>query len=44
MVNVVLSCLLLEASRSPAGKGLTSLLSCLLCFVNVPNLSGPHQN
>ena len=35
----LLSCLYLVALRSPAGKGLTTLLSCLLCFVTFPNVS-----
>ena len=39
LVNVVLSSLLIVALWSPAGKGLTSLLACLLYFVNFPNLS-----
>ena len=38
-VCVVLSCLFLEALWSPAGKGLTSWLSCLLCFVTFPNVA-----
>ena len=33
MVSVVLSCLFLAALWSPAGKELTSLLSCVLCFL-----------
>ena len=36
---VVLSCLFLVALWSPAGKGLTSWLSCSLCFVTFPNVS-----
>ena len=32
-VFVMLSCLFLAALWSPAGKGLTSLLSCVLCFL-----------
>ena len=31
-------CLFLVALRSPAGKGLTSWLSCLLSFVTFPNV------
>ena len=31
-VFAMLSCLLIAALWSPAGRGLTSLLSCLLCF------------
>ena len=31
LVSVVLSCLFLVAFWSPAGKGLTSWLSCVLC-------------
>ena len=36
---VVLSCLFLVALWSPAGKGLTSWLSCLLFFVTFPIVS-----
>ena len=32
-VFVILSCLFLVALRSPAGKGLTSWLSFVLCFL-----------
>ena len=32
-------CLFIVAFWSPAGKGLTSWLSCLLCFVTFPNVS-----
>ena len=39
LVCVVLSCLFLVALWSPAGKGLTSWLSCLLYFVTFPNVS-----
>ena len=39
-VCVVISCLSIVALWSPAGKGLTSLLWCVLCFVT----PGPHQN
>ena len=39
LVCVVLSCLFLVALWSPAGKGLTSWLSCMLCFSTVPNVS-----
>ena len=35
----IVSCLFLVAVWSPAGKGLTSWLSCLLCFVTFPNMS-----
>ena len=38
LVCVVLSCLFLVALWSPAEKELTSLLSCLLCFVTFPNV------
>ena len=31
-ILIMLSCLLLAALWSPAGKGLTSWLSCMLCF------------
>ena len=31
-IFVMLSCLFLAALWSPAGKGLTSWLSCVLCF------------
>ena len=34
-----MSCLFLVALWSPAGKGLTSWLLCLLCFVTFPNVS-----
>ena len=37
-VCVMLLCLFLVALWSPAGKGLTSWLSCLLSFVTFPNL------
>ena len=33
LVCDVLSCLFLAALWSPAGKGLTSRLSCVLCFL-----------
>ena len=33
LVHVVLSCLFLATLWSPAGKGLTSWLSCMLCFL-----------
>ena len=36
--GVVLSCLFLVALWSPAGKGLTSWLLCLSCFVTFPNV------
>ena len=39
LVCVVLSCLFFVALWSPAGKGLTSWLSCLLYFVTFPNVS-----
>ena len=39
LVFVVLLCLFLVASWSPAVKRLTSWLSCLLCFVTFPNVS-----
>ena len=39
LVCVVLWCLLLLALWSPGGRGLTSWLSCLLCFVTFPNVS-----
>ena len=38
-VFVMLSCLLLAALWSPAGKGLTSWLSCVLCFLVFVSLS-----
>ena len=38
-VCVMLLCLFLEVLWSPAGKGLTSWLSCLLSFVTFPNVS-----
>ena len=38
LVCVVLVWLFLVAMWSPAGKGLTSWLSCLLCFVTFPNV------
>ena len=37
-VCVVLLCLFLVALWSPAGNGLTSLLSSLLSFVTFPNV------
>ena len=44
LVCVVLSCLCLVALWSPAGKGLTSWLSCLL-FLSLSQLCpGPYQN
>ena len=33
LVCVLLSCLFLVALWSPAGKGLTSWLSCVMCFL-----------
>ena len=39
LVCVVLSCLFLVDLWSPAGKGLASWLSCLLCFDRFPNVS-----
>ena len=39
LLCVMLWCLLLEALWSPARKGLTSWLSCLLCFVTCPKVS-----
>ena len=39
LVCVVPSCLFRVALWSPAGKGLTSWLLCLLCFVTFPNVS-----
>ena len=38
-VLVMLSCLFLEALGSPAGRGLTSLLSYVLCFLVFLSLS-----
>ena len=38
LVYVVLSCLFVVALWSPAGKGLTSWLSCLWRFVTFPNV------
>ena len=38
-VFVILSCLYLAALWSPAGKGLTSWLSCLWCFLEFLSLS-----
>ena len=35
---VVMSCLFFVALWSPAGKELTSWLSCVLCFVTFPNV------
>ena len=37
----MLPCLFLVALWSPAWKGLTSWLSCLLCFVTFTNVSWP---
>ena len=42
MLVCVVLCMV--ALWSPAGKGLTSWLSCLLCFVAFPNGSSPNQN
>ena len=39
LVCVVMSCLFFLALWSPAGIGLTTLLSHVLCFVTFPNLS-----
>ena len=39
LVCVVLSCLFLVALWSPAGKGLTFWLLCLLCFVTFTKVS-----
>ena len=39
LVCVVLWCLFIVSLWSPAGKGLTSWLSCLLCVVTFPNVS-----
>ena len=39
LVVVVMSCLFFVALWSPAGKGLTSWLSCVLFFVTFPNVS-----
>ena len=39
LVCVVLSCLFLAALWSLAGKGLTSWLSCVVCFLTFPNVS-----
>ena len=39
MVYVVMTCLFFVALWSPAGKGLTSWLSCVLCFVTFPKVS-----
>ena len=39
LVCVVMSCLFFVALWSPAGKGLTSWLLCVLCFVTFPNVS-----
>ena len=38
-VGVVMLCLFFVALWSSAGKGLTSWLSCVLCFVTFPNVS-----
>ena len=35
LIFVMLFCLFLAAFWSPAGKGLTSWLSCVLCFLNM---------
>ena len=43
-VCVMLLCLFLVSLWSPAGKGLTSLLSCLLSFVTFHNVFCLHQN
>ena len=39
LVCVVMLCLFFVALWSSAGKGLTSWLSCVLCFVTFPNVS-----
>ena len=39
LVCVVMSCLFFVALWSPAGKGLTSWLLCVLCVVTFPNVS-----
>ena len=39
LVCGVLWCLFVVALWSPAGKGLTSWLPCLLCFVTFSNVS-----
>ena len=39
LVCVVMLCLFFVAFWSSAGKGLTSWLSCVLCFVTFPNVS-----
>ena len=39
LVSVVMLCLFFVALWSSAGKGLTSWLSCVLCFVTFPNVS-----
>ena len=44
LVCNVLSCLFHIALWSPAGKGLTSWLSCLLCLSISQMCPGPHQN
>ena len=41
-VSVMLSCLFIEALRSPAGKGLASWLSCVRCFVTFPCVDLGH--
>ena len=38
-VSVMLSCMFLAALGSPGGKGLTSWLSCVLCFLVLLSLS-----
>ena len=38
-VSVVMLCLFFVALWSPDGKGLTSWLSSVLCFVTFPNVS-----
>ena len=42
LMSVVLSCLWLAALWTSTGKGLTSWLSCVLCFVTFPNVSLVH--
>ena len=39
LVCVVMSCLIFVALWSPTGKGLTSWLWCVLCFVTFPGVS-----
>ena len=45
LVCVVMSCLFFVDLWSPAGKGLTSWMSCVCCVLSLSQMCpGPHQN